>query len=184
MRHRTIALPLAVLASLVLASVAVAGGWAQVTATNVPVDPPAGEETTIELAVSQHGETPVSWPDLTVIATNAASGETVRVAARAEGSVGSYVATIVFPSAGSWTLTFDSTDLEMAGWAKLQVATSAAAAPGAAGAPSQATTPGVLSTDVMAVVLVLFVLAVGLGIVTLGTRRRGAAPDAQAPAGT
>lgn len=174
MRHRAIALPLAMLATLVLASVAVAGGWAQVSAKNVPVDPPAGEPTTIELAVSQHGVTAVSWPDLTVIATNEASGEVVRVAAEAKGAVGTYVATIVFPSEGAWTLTFDSTDLEMAGWSTVQVAVPAVAAPGA-GTPNQATTP---ATDVMVLVLVLFVLVVGAGIVALGLRSR------RAPAGT
>ena len=178
MRHRSIALPLAVLASLVLASVAVAGGWAQVSAKNLPVDPPAGEPTTIELAVSQHGVTAVSWPDLTVIATNEASGDVVRVAAEAKGPVGSYVATIVFPTEGEWVLTFDSTDLEMAGWATLEIAPAVAAAPGGAGAPNQATAPGALSAEVMAVALVLFVLAVGAGIVALRKRNRVASAGA------
>ena len=188
MRHRSIALPLAVLASLVLASVAAAGGWAQVSAKNMPVDPPAGEPTTIELAVSQHGVTAVSWPDLTVIATNEASGDVIRVAAEAKGPVGSYVATIVFPSEGQWVLTFDSTALEMAGWAPIQIAPTVAAAPGGAGAgagaPNQATAPAQLSTEMTAVVLVLFVLVVGAGLVALGVRNRGGSADAPVSART
>lgn len=179
MRHRSICLPLAVLASLVLASVAVAGGWAQVTAKNVPADPPAGEATTIELGVSQHGVTPVSWPDLTVIATNETTGDTLRVKATAEGPAGSYVATITFPSSGEWMLTFDSTSLEMEGWAAMQVAPAVAAAPGGAGTPNQATTPAAPATDVMLVVLVLFVLAVGLGVAAMGIRSRNATGDAR-----
>jgi hypothetical protein len=180
MRHRSIALPLAVLASLVLASVAAAGGWAQVSAKNMPVDPPAGEPTTIELAVSQHGVTAVSWPDLTVIATNEASGDVIRVAAEAKGPVGAYIATIVFPSEGQWVLTFDSTDLEMAGWAPIQIAPTVAAAPAGAGAgtPNQATAAAPLATEVMAVLLVLFVLVVGAGLVALGVRNRGGSADA------
>ena len=181
MRHRTIALPLALLASLALASVAVAGGWAQVTARTVPVDPPAGEPTTIELGVSQHGMTPVSWPDLTVIATNESTGDTFRTKAQAKGPTGSYVATLTFPSAGEWTLTFESTDLIMEGWTRLQVEPSGVAAPAApagAGAQNPNTAPASPSTDVMLVVLVLFVLAVGLGVAALGLRSRNTSGDA------
>jgi len=183
MRHRALALPIALLASLALASVAAAGGWAQVTARNVPVDPPAGEATTIELGVSQHGVTPVSWPDLTVIATNETTGDTLRVKAQAQGPAGSYVATIVFPSSGAWMLTFDSTDLHMEGWTKLQIG-SGAAAPGGVSAQNQATAPAAPATDVMLVVLVLFVLAVGLGVAALGIRSRNATGDAQLPVRT
>jgi hypothetical protein len=184
MRHRTIALPLALLASLALASVAVAGGWAQVTAKTVPVDPPAGEATTIELGVSQHGITPVSWPDLTVIATNDTTGATFRTKAEAKGPTGSYVATLTFPSAGAWTLTFDSTDLIMEGLTKLQVGLSGVAAPAApagagAGAQNPTTAPAAPATDVMLVVLLLFVLAVGLGVAALGLRSRNATGDSR-----
>lgn len=184
MRHRTIAPPLAVLASLVLASVAAAGGWAQVTAKNVPVDPPAGEPTTIELGVSQHGVTPVSWPEITVVATNETSGDVVRVDAEAKGPVGSYVATIVFPTEGEWLLTFESTGLEMEGWTAVQVAAPVAAAPGGAGTPNQATAPAAPATEVMVVMLVLFVLAVGAGLVALGVRSRGASTDTRVSAET
>ena len=182
MRHRTIALPLALLASLALASVAVAGGWAQVTARTAPVDPPAGEPTAIGFSVSQHGVTPVSWPDLTVIATNETTGDTFRTKAEAKGPAGSYEATLTFPGAGEWTLTFDSNDLIMEGWTRLQVQPSsvaAPAAPGGAGAQNPTTAPAAPATDVMLVVLVLFVLAVGLGVAALGFRGRNATGDAR-----
>jgi hypothetical protein len=126
--HRLIALPFALLACLCLATVALAGGWAQVTASDVPADPVAGEETTIGLNVHQHGVTPVSWPSLTVIATDAGSNTVVRTRARAEGPEGSYVATIVFPSAGEWTLSFDSAELGMDGSVSMTVAQPEAAA--------------------------------------------------------
>ena len=99
------------------------------------VDPPAGVETPIGLTVMQHGKTAVSWPNLTVVATDSDSGAVVRVKALAEGPVGSYVARIVFPTAGDWTLTFESNDLSMEGTAVLQIAAAAAIAPSPAPAP-------------------------------------------------
>jgi hypothetical protein len=175
MRHRSIALPLAVLASFAIASVVVAGGWAQVTATNVPVDPPVGEEATIEMDVLQHGITPVSWPGLTVIATDAASGTVVRADARAVGAAGSYVATIVFPSAGDWTLTFTSTDLVMEGSVSMRVAPPVAAAPGGAGTPA---------ADVLPLLLALLAAAVILVIGGAALQRRGGSAGARLSART
>ena len=131
MRHRTIAAVLAVLALLSIASVAAAGGWAQVTAKDMPADPPAGAETTIGLSMLQHGVTPVSWPRLTVIATNAASGAVVRAEAQATGPEGSYVVKITFPSAGQWSLTYESGDLDMEGSTPIRIAAPVAATPGA-----------------------------------------------------
>jgi hypothetical protein len=183
MRHRSIALPLAALASLALASVAVAGGWAQVTAKNVPVDPPAGAETTIEVDVLQHGVTPVSWPGLTVIATDATSGTVVRAEAQATGSAGSYVATIVFPSAGEWSLTFASTDLEMEGSVAMHVAPPVGAAPAGAGTPGESA-PVTPASDVLPLVLVLLVAAVILAIGGLALRSRGGSAGSRVSAGT
>ncbi len=137
MRRRTasLLLPCIALAALIGATAVAAGGMAVITVTDVPADPPAGEETAIGFTVMQHGVTPVSWPRITVVATDAASGAVVRAEASAEGPTGAYVATIVFPTAGDWTLTFDSTDLFMEGSTVLRVA------PGVA-APPAAVTPG------------------------------------------
>ena len=169
MRHRSIALSLALLATFAVASVAASGGWAQVSATNVPVDPPAGEETTIGLNVLQHGVTPVSWPGLTVVATDATSGAVIRAAATASGPEGSYVATLVFPSAGEWTLTFESTNLIMEGTAAMHVA-AAPAAPATGAAPAAAA-----AIDVLPLLLALLAgfAALAIGVVVL--RNRGAA---------
>jgi hypothetical protein len=184
MRHRSIALPLAALAMFLFASAAAAGGWAQVSAPNPPVDPPVGEETTIQLHVLQHGITPVSWPALTVVATDSASGVVVRAKATASGAVGSYVATLVFPSAGNWTLTFSSPNLVMEGSASLQVAPAVVPAPAGPGTAEQQPTPAPPAADALAVALVLLVLAAGLGIVALVARARRAVPDTQVSAGT
>lgn len=182
MRHGSIAIPLAALASIVLAAVAVAGGWAQVTGTNVPVDPQAGEESTIELRVLQHGQTPVSWPGLTVVATDATSGAVVRAEAKAVGPAGSYVATIVFPSAGSWTLTFESAELIMEGSVAMHVAPPVAAVPAGAGTPSEA--PVTLAFDMLPLVLVLLAGAVALAVGGLALRTRRGSADTQVSART
>ena len=129
MLRRLIAFPLAALASLLLASVALAGGWAEVTVKDTPVDPPAGGGTPIEMSVLQHGVTPVSWPHLSVIATDEASGSMFKTDAQTKGPEGTYVATIVFPKAGDWTLSFDSPELEMSGTAAISVIPAVVAAP-------------------------------------------------------
>lgn len=180
MRHRSIALVLATLASLALASAAVAGGWAHVSARTVPVDPPAGEETTIEVNVLQHGVTPVSWPELTVIATDAASGTVIRAEAQAVGGAGSYVARIVFPSAGDWTLSFASTDLVMEGSAVMHVAPPAAAPPAGAGTPTESAP----ASGAIPLALLLLAAAGILAIGGLAVRSRRGSAGARASAGT
>ena len=179
MRHRSLAPLLAVLAMFALSSVAFAGGWAQVTAKAVPVDPPAGEETTIQLNVLQHGVTPVSWPGLTVIAREATSGTVVRAVAQATGPEGSYVAKITFPTAGQWTLSYESADLVMEGSTPIRIVAPVAAAPGST--PTQA--PATQALDVLplvfAVLAVVALLAIGSGLVLRG---RGASAGSGASA--
>ena len=184
MRHRSLissmAALFAVLALLVAASTTLAGGWAQVSAKNVPVDPPSGEETTISLTMLQHGVTPVSWPKLTVIATDKVSGAVVAAQAAATGPEGSYVVKITFPSAGQWTLSYSSPDLIMEGTAVVSVAASVAA-------PAN-TTPATQATqaaafDVMPLIAVLSLLVV-LGVAWLALRGRGAPVDPRVSAGT
>ncbi|HVQ23033.1 MAG TPA: hypothetical protein VMT36_07145, partial [Candidatus Saccharimonadia bacterium] len=88
--RRFIALPLAVVACLAFAASVVAGGWATVTVSDPPAEPTAGETTTLDLTVLQHGVTPVSWPVISVVATNAETGATVAGQATATGATGHY----------------------------------------------------------------------------------------------
>ena len=176
MRHRFIALPLAALASLALATVALAGGWAQVTVEDMPTDPPAGGGTPIELSVFQHGVTPVSWPHLTVVATDATSGTVVRTNAQAKGPEGSYVATINFPSAGEWNLTFDSPELEMSGSAAINVAPAVVAVqPPAAAAASAG--PAASTFDATPLLLLLVAALAVLAISGLALKARRAVDE-------
>lgn len=183
MRHRSIAIPAgavtASLAMLLAATAALAGGWAQVTATNVPVDPPAGEETTISLTMLQHGQTPVSWPRLTVIAVEKTSGAVVTAEATPSGTTGSYVAKLTFPKEGQWTLSYLSQDLIMEGSATVRVTPLVAAPPAA----TPATDTAAVLLPLAAVIGIFVVLIAGVVILS----RRGAAPlpaGAQASATT
>ena len=176
MRHRFLVVALTALASVFLASVAVAGGWAQVAVTDVPADPPAGEGTTIDLTVLQHGAAPVSWPSLTVIATDAITGTVVRTEAEATGPVGSYVATIAFPTPGQWTLTFESTDLDMQGSVDLSVAPAIVPAPAAVAAPAA-------EPDAMPLMLMLLAATGALAVGGMLLRMRNTSGRARASAG-
>jgi hypothetical protein len=162
MRRSTLAIPIALLAGLVLATGAVAGGWATVAVTDPPSDPPAGAGTTIELEVLQHGQTAVSWPTLTVIATDDVTGDSFRTPAQAAGPTGRYLATLTFPTEGRWTLTFDSSDLIMEGSATLQVVPAVSPqAPATAPLASPAPTvdPALLA---LAATVILAVVAAGV----------------------
>jgi hypothetical protein len=144
MRHRRLPLAALLLGSLVLAPAVSAGGWALVTVTGAPVEPAAGSEAVFELSVRQHGEMPVSWPDLSVVAIEQTSREEIRAEAVATGPAGVYTATLVFPQAGSWRLSFESLDLLMDGAMLLDVAPSpvvVAAPPAAAEAVPGAVVP-------------------------------------------
>ena len=171
MRRRTLAIPIATIAALLLAVGTVAGGWATVALVDPPVDPPAGSGTLVELDVLQHGETPVSWVSLTVVATNDASGDSFTTPARAEGPTGRYAATITFPTEGRWTLSFESPDLIMDGTATVQVAAAVAAAPIAA-EPSTSAVAG-LDPAALAVVAVIIVAVVAAGAIAMRGRHAG-----------
>ncbi len=175
MRTRTlVALPLALLAVLALSAAAFAGGWAAVTMADPPSDITPGEETTVEMTVLQHNQTPVDWPKITVVATNADTGAIVRAKASAvSGHLGQYQATLTFPTDGRWAITYESPDLVMDGTATLAVAAAppvpaAPAAPPAAPAAEPATAPtapaAVASPDNL---LIPFALAV-TGILLVG----------------
>src|SRR4029453_1930062 len=136
--RRLLAVPIAIGASLILVRPVLAGGWASVAISEPPPDPTAGGETVIDLTVLQHGVTPIDWIGLTVVATNAATGEAVSAAAKPLPQ-GQYRATMTFPSAGDWSLAFASSDLVMEGNGSLAVAVGgpAPAAEGASEAPAK-----------------------------------------------
>ncbi len=172
MRRRSLSIPIAILAGLILTAGALAGGWATVSLVDAPKDPPAGSSTVVEVDVRQHAETAVSWPDLTVIAANDETGESFSTPAVAQGPTGRYVAAMTFPTEGRWTLTFESRDLIMEGTATLQVAAAVAAVAPDPSTSAAASTP---ATDPVTIGLAMLIVAavVGSGALVLRGRRVG-----------
>ena len=119
---RTAAAALSALALLtVVAGTALAGGWAEVTVAPHSGDAPvAGEERELRLTVLQHGIAPVDWGDVTLTGTNAATGETITVAARSAGD-GEWIAPVTFPTDGTWQLAVAHSDLETSALPSLSV---------------------------------------------------------------
>jgi hypothetical protein len=97
---RWIALVL-VLAVLVPAEAAQAGGWATVELGRAPSGLVAGTPWRVELIVKQHGITPMEGVKPSIRIVNGAGVERT-FAARPTGRAGHYVAEVSFPSAGTW----------------------------------------------------------------------------------
>ncbi len=89
------------LAALLLPAAATAGGFATVRLSSLPAGTEAGGTWTPTLTVLQHGLTPLDGLRPTVRITNAV-GETDTFAATPAGEPGRYVATVRFPTAGTW----------------------------------------------------------------------------------
>ena len=162
--RRVIAMPLALVAILTVGATVLAGGWATVTAAGPTDGQAAGTETIVELEVLQHGVTAVSWPRITVNATNSATGASLTTTATpTAGQTGHYTATLTFPSEGSWTLSYDSPDLVMEGTATLAVSAPVlAAASGVANASTAAVDPAVVGLVGAAILFLVAMLAAAL----------------------
>ena len=74
MRRRHTAIPLALVATLLLVSSVVAGGWATATIDPGTAGPQAGSPTTIGFRVLQHGQTPNSTLNVVVHAASTTGG--------------------------------------------------------------------------------------------------------------
>jgi hypothetical protein len=97
---RRIAL-LLVLAVLIPAEVARAGGWATVELGGTPSGLVAGTPWRVELIVKQHGITPMTGvtPSIRIVS---GAGAVRTFPARPTRRPGRYVAVVTFPSAGAW----------------------------------------------------------------------------------
>lgn len=102
---------MALILVLIIAGPAAAGGWAVINLDAVPAGVTAGDPLHLEFTVLQHGKTPVHvvYEDYVVapflIATNADTGETVRVEAAPAKEIGRFTLDVTFPSAGTWEWT-------------------------------------------------------------------------------
>ena len=114
---------------LAFASAASAGGWA--VSTLDPMETPvAGVQVDVGFTIRQHGVTPVDL-DGVAIAVTSASGETAVFAARRDGEVGHYVASVTFEE-GQSTWEIRQGFFEPQGLGTITVAAPDAGSPGAA----------------------------------------------------
>jgi len=99
---RTLLLGLAAVAALALAGTASAGGWATAGVVPPPENVTAGSNWDAQITILQHGRTPLAGvsPTLTLIGEN---GKRVTFPAKPTDETGVYVASVKFPSAGSWS---------------------------------------------------------------------------------
>ena len=93
---------LLVLAVLIPAEAAQAGGWATVELGEAPSGLEAGKPWRVELIVKQHGVTPMAnvTPSITIVSSKGAEH---LFPAHPTGRIGHYVADVDFPSAGTWS---------------------------------------------------------------------------------
>jgi hypothetical protein len=127
-RRLTFSFVASLVAVLMLAAPALAGGWAVITLDTLPRDVRAGQSMRVGFSIRQHGSELVNtdWegralkPVLTarkqadtngaagtlvLVAAHSsaqAKGEMIRAEARQEGSKGHFVVDVVFPSEGTW----------------------------------------------------------------------------------
>lgn len=160
-----ISLVLALLLTLAIAVPVYAGGWAVITLDELPTGVIAGESFTVGFTVLQHGITPMTDLDPTILAVSP-DGEKFIVLAKPEGKPGHYAATLTFPTKGKWNWTIQAFTMEQ----KMPVLSVAA--------PSIASAPGIKAEPVKesstSLSLIVRWLALGLGLIglTLAFRRK------------
>jgi hypothetical protein len=180
-RRGTLLAPLAALAAaLTFGGAALAGGWAtaRLDAGGTPPTPNAGEKTTIGFTLLQHGVTPISWEQVTLIGSNAETGDSVVAEARPEGKTGHYIVEVTFPSAGTWTWRLETAELIMqnATMPAMTVAPGTGAGAPAAGSDAAATSSGIDPVLAMAGLVLAFLAGAFLG--SFRGERRAEAPVA------
>jgi hypothetical protein len=90
--------------ALVAVSAAQAGGFATVGVDPLPTGVDAGETWGTEVTILQHGRTPLTGLQPTVIVTEASSGVERMFRATPSDEPGVYDARVVFPEAGDWNV--------------------------------------------------------------------------------
>jgi hypothetical protein len=171
MQHRAAIAAVSALAlTLILATSALAGGWAQAIMDSPPDDPGgANQPVTIGFTLLQHGVTPVEWGTAKVVLTNDATGQSVIADARPQGSAGHWVAEFSVPAAGTWTYAIrHDLEIEMTGFAPLVVGSTAAqlASPTAA-----ATGTGIQPALLLAAGFLSLLALAGVTGITVAVRR-------------
>lgn len=102
MRRLTLVLAVFALGLSALATPALAGGWAVTTFDDMPGQFVSGKEYALGYTIRQHGATPINVTKTEILAV-AVSGRTLSFPGKSDGAVGHYVATVFFPTGGTYT---------------------------------------------------------------------------------
>jgi hypothetical protein len=140
---------LAVAAALALPASGLAGGWATVGMSPPPDDMGPGQTWNAEMKILQHGVTPLENVQPVVMISNGPTDKSFP--AKPTGEPGVYVAKVVFPSRGEWSLRIDDGFSQTHSFAPVSIG-------GAAGAGSGDGFPTVTVTVVVAAMLALTAL--------------------------
>ncbi len=103
-RNRIVAIVVLAALALLPLQFSQAGGWASVEIVEGPEVLESGEPMTFQLAVKQHGITPVDSDPLVITAVNDETGETITATAVKAPGEGNYTIELTFPSDGTWEL--------------------------------------------------------------------------------
>lgn len=162
---RRLLIALGVLAALVLAPAALAGGWATVGLSSTPAGVQPGDPWNVNITVLQHGRTPLDDVQPTLTIRNGDATKTFDAAPT--GKPGVYRASVTFPTAGKWT--YEVND----GFITQQAHTFPAVQIGEpASAPAAAKTTAADDGGPNVTLLVLGALALALAAALLLARRR------------
>jgi hypothetical protein len=154
-----IAMGLALLLAFAFAIPVFAGGWAVITLDELPAGVVAGEPLTIGFTVLQHGKTPMDGLDPTVTATLFKESQFV-VQAEPDGKPGHYTATLTFPKEGDWSWSIQAFSMDQL----MPTLSVAAPVAGAVSQPAAKTEP---LTAPISPLLIVRVLAIGIGLLGL-----------------
>jgi hypothetical protein len=113
MRKLLVAATLAATILSLAAGAVAAGGWASIQPDSGELRPNAGQTVDLGFTVLQHGETPAGWVHAIVVATDAASGESMRISALPSGADGHFLAAVTFPNDGFWSWHVELTELQV-----------------------------------------------------------------------
>ena len=98
----------ALLATLSVTSLAWAGGWAVITLDRLPENVVAGQPYALGFMVRQHGRTPWQVDQITILASQAESGQSLTFTAKPDEVPGHYQAKLLFPQPGAWEWSIQS----------------------------------------------------------------------------
>jgi hypothetical protein len=163
-RRHVAAITSAAILTMLLASTALAGGWASATLDSQPDDPGAGGTMVVSFTLLQHGVTPVDWGQPQVLLVDSQTGRSVTAEARREGPKGHWLAQLTVPADGTWRLEIRH-ELEVVpvNFAPITVGEAPPPAPAAAtsSAPAFVAQPAVLLAAAFVGLLALTAAALG-----------------------